>query len=93
MCKYNVTIDDLEMEVLRPTITSGMAEDAWVQLQVQMLFSRLAEAQRNTVVAKARQAINAMRTQSEENGNCNLTLDEINEEIRQSRLARRASKV
>lgn len=92
MCSYNVKIDDLEMEVLRPTITSGMAEDAWVQLQVEMLFSRMAEAQRNAIVSKAREAVYAMRTQSEENGNSNMTLDDINEEIRLSRQERRAVK-
>ena len=32
---------------------------------------------------------NAMRQHSEENGNSKLTLDEINEEIRQARLGRK----
>ena len=39
--------------------------------------------------AKAREAIKAMRRQSEENGNDGLTLEEINDEIRQAREARR----
>lgn len=39
---------------------------------------------------KARIAINAMRQLSEENDNSELSLDEINEEIRQARLARKA---
>lgn len=39
--------------------------------------------------AKAREAIKAMRRQSEENGNNGLTLEEINDEIRQAREARR----
>lgn len=39
--------------------------------------------------AKAREAIMAMRRQSEENGNSELTLEEINDQIRQVRGARR----
>jgi len=39
--------------------------------------------------AKAREAIKAMRRQSEENGNNGLTLEEINDEIRQAREARK----
>lgn len=39
--------------------------------------------------AKARDAISAMRRQSEGNGNAELTLDEINDEIRLAREARR----
>ena len=39
---------------------------------------------------KARKAIDAMRQLSEQNGNSELSLDEINEEIRQVRLSRQA---
>ncbi len=39
MCKYNIAIDDAVMEEVRPVIAEGMDEDAWVQLQVEMLFS------------------------------------------------------
>ena len=42
MCTYNVKIDDAVMEKVRPSITSGMNEDAWVQLQVEMLFAQMA---------------------------------------------------
>ena len=34
------------MEAVRPVITNGMEEDAWVQLQVSMLFSQLAQNRR-----------------------------------------------
>ena len=47
MCKYNIAIDDAVMEEVRPSITNGMDEDAWVQLQVEALFSRMAEDARN----------------------------------------------
>ena len=40
---------------------------------------------------RARQAIEAMRQQSEQNGNASMTLDDINEEIRQARAARKAT--
>ena len=46
MCKYNIAIDDAVMEEVRPSITSGMDEDAWVQLQVEALFSRIAASRR-----------------------------------------------
>ena len=47
MCRYNVSIDDAIMDTIRPTIDYGMEEEAWVQLQVNMLFSRLAEERMN----------------------------------------------
>mgnify|MGYP007022096111 CR=1 FL=1 len=47
MCKYNIAIDDAVMEEVRPAITKGMDEAAWVQLQVEMLFSQMAASRRN----------------------------------------------
>ena len=47
MCKYNVSIDDAVMKDVRPIITEGMEESAWVQLQVQTLFDKIAEEARN----------------------------------------------
>jgi len=49
MCKYNISIDDAVMEEVRPSITSGMDEDTWVQLQVEMLFSQMAASRRNAM--------------------------------------------
>ena len=48
MCRYNISIDDAIMEEVRPSITQGMDEDAWVQMQVQTLFAKLAENARNS---------------------------------------------
>ena len=42
MCKYNITIEDEVMNRVRPTITAGMSEDAWVQIQVQAFFAQMA---------------------------------------------------
>lgn len=47
MCRYNIAIDDTLMEEVRPTITEGMEESAWVQMQVQNLFAKMAENARN----------------------------------------------
>lgn len=47
MCKYNIAIDDAVMEEVRPTIAEGMEENAWVQMQVQTLFAKMAENARN----------------------------------------------
>lgn len=41
------------------------------------------------IFAQARSAIEEMRIQSEANGNSEMTLEEINEEIRQARLERK----
>jgi hypothetical protein len=48
MCTYKISIDDAVMEVIRPTIANGMDENTWVQIQVDMLFSRMAADQKNT---------------------------------------------
>lgn len=56
---------------------------------VKSLFAIQQQEQQS--VLKARQAIEAMRLQSEQNGNADMTLDDINEEIRQARAARKAA--
>ena len=43
MCNFNISIDDAVMKIVRPTIAEGMEEGAWVQLQVQALFAKMAE--------------------------------------------------
>jgi len=43
MCTYNISIDEAVMEAVRPSITKGMNEATWVQHQVEMLFSKLAQ--------------------------------------------------
>ena len=42
MCTYRVKIDDAVMEKVRPSIDSGMDENAWVQMQVETLFTQMA---------------------------------------------------
>jgi len=47
MCVYNVRIDDAIMDEVRPSITKGLDESVWVQLQVEALFSQLAAEAKN----------------------------------------------
>ena len=46
MCRYSVSIDDVIMEEIRPSITSGIEENVWVELQVRDLFEQMAEKAR-----------------------------------------------
>ena len=90
MCVYNITLNDELLNETRRSFASKTAMDAWLQQQVEaMLISYNASQQ--TIRQNARQAIAAMRKQSEENGNAAMTLDEINSEIRQARQNRKAS--
>ena len=90
MCIYNITLNDELLNETRRSFASKTAMDAWRQQQVEaMLMSYNASQQ--AIRQNARQAIAAMRKQSEENGNAAMTLDEINSEIRQARQNRKAS--
>ena len=84
MCTYNITLNDQLVEQARSSFDSDSALATWLQQQVEMLLTEY-NAKQQSVIANARIAIEAMRKQSEQNGNANLTLDEINEEIRLSR--------
>ena len=87
MCTYSITLNDQLISQARASFGSESALDAWLQQQVE---AQLREYNRQAIVERARKAIDAMRVQSEQNGNSNLTLNDINEEIRQAREARRA---
>lgn len=90
MCIYNITLNDELLNETRRSFASKTAMDAWLQQQVEaMLMSYNASQQ--AIRQNARQAIAAMRKQSEQNGNAAMTLDEINSEIRQARQNRKAS--
>ena len=90
MCIYNITLNDELLNETRRSFASKTDMDAWLQQQVEaMLMSYNASQQ--AIRQNARQAIAAMRKQSEEHGNADMTLDEINSEIRQARQNRKAS--
>lgn len=90
MCTYNIRLDDRLVAEARASFTSEEAMQNWIQQQVESLLAKLNSVQQDTI-AKARKAIESMRNQSEKNGNSQMTLNEINEEIRQSRASRKAA--
>ena len=89
MCTYNITLNDTLVEQVRDSFDNEQALERWLQEQMELALLQLYNNQRQAVLSKARQTIDAMRQHSEENGNSKLTLDEINEEIRQARLERK----
>ena len=90
MCMYNISLKDELLSETRRSFDSEAAMDAWLQQQVEALLVAY-NASQQAVRRKARLAIAAMRRQSEENGNAAMTLDDINNEIRQARKARKAA--
>lgn len=84
MCTYNISLnDDLVMQA-RQSFSSESLMTSWIQQQVETLLKEFNERQQ-TVRMNARNAIDAMRKESEMNGNSNLTLDDINKEIHLAR--------
>lgn len=82
------------------TYSSSAMSNLWNYLQGlslstsdrRWLADRLIESTKEEdkeIFVQARNAIEEMRLQSEANGNSEMTLEEINEEIRQARLARK----
>lgn len=90
MCTYNIKLDDRLVSEARSSFGSEEAMLQWIQRQVESLLAKFSSTQRDTVV-KARKAIEAMRRQSEKNGNSEMTLEEIDQEIRQARDSRKST--
>ena len=86
MCMYNISLNDELVSQARQSFTNDDAMTEWLQRQVEALLIEFNS--KLTIKANARKAIEAMRIQSEQNGNAELTLDDINEEIRLTRKAR-----
>ena len=78
------------VEKVRPSFADNKALEQWLQQQLESILINYYSLMEKR--AKAREAIEAMRQQSEQNGNSELTLEEINEEIRQSRIDRKNAK-
>ena len=91
MCTYSLKLDDSLVDQVRPSFSDDIALQRWLEEQLEHVLRQYYAKERQTVLRKAREAIEAMRQQSELNGNSELTLDEINEEIRQSREARKSA--
>ena len=90
MCMYNISLKDELLSETRRSFDSETAMEAWLQQQVEALLVAYNASQQATR-CKARLPIAAMRRQSEENGNAAITLDDINNEIRQVRKARKVA--
>ena len=87
---YNISLNDELVRQTRQSFASEEKMTAWIQPQLEALLTDF-NARQQTARQKARQAIEAMRRQSEENGNDAMTLDDINEEIFQARATRKAT--
>ena len=87
MCSYNITINDSIIEKVRPSFADEKDFEQWLQQQMEQLL--LGFYNRQLAQIRARKAVESMRQQSELNGNSGLTLDQINEEIRQARKDRK----
>ena len=91
MCTYSLKLDDSLVDQVRPSFSDDIALQRWLEEQLEHVLRQYYAKERQETLRKAREAIEAMRQQSELNGNSELTLDEINEEIRQSREARKSA--
>lgn len=87
MCTYSITLNDELIKQTRSSFENEDAMDKWLQQQVEALLSDFNAKQQ--IIVNARKAIEAMRSQSEQSGNSEMSLDEINSEIRKTRLARK----
>ena len=87
MCTYSITLNDELIKQTRSSFANEDAMDKWLQQQVEALLSDFNAKQQ--IIVNARKAIESMRSQSEQNGNSEMSFDEINGEIRKTRLARK----
>jgi len=90
MCTYSITLNDELLTRTRKTFADERAMNVWLQQQVEALLTEY-NAQQQLTRDNARRAIEEMRRQSEQNGNTEMTLEDINEEIRMAREARKVA--
>ena len=90
MCMYNLTLNDELVQRTRRSFANETDMTAWLQRQVEALLIEYNTSQQ-TVRRNARAAIASMRRISELNGNSEMTLEDINDEIRQARQARKTT--
>ena len=87
MCTYSITLNDELVRQTRSSFADKAAMDRWLQQQVETILSEFNAKQK--IRDNARKAIDAMRIQSEQNGNSKMSLAEINSEIRKTRSVRK----
>ena len=91
MCMFTLKLNDELVQRTRLSFANETDMTAWLQRQVEALMIEYNTTQQ-TVRRNARAAIAAMRRTSELNGNSEMTLEDINNEIQQARQARKATK-
>ena len=87
---YSLTLNDELVQRTRQSFANETDMTAWLQRQVEALLMEY-NTKQQTIRRNARAAIVAMRRQSELNGNSEMTLEDINNEIYQARQARKAA--
>ena len=90
MCMYSLTLNDELVQRTRQSFANETDMTTWLQRQVEALLIEY-NTKQQTIRRNARAAIAAMRRQSELNGNSEMTLEDINNEIYQARQARKAA--
>ena len=90
MCMYSLTLNDELVQRTRQSFANETDMTAWLQRQVEALLIEY-NTKQQTIRRNARAAIASMRRQSELNGNSEMTLEDINNEIYQARQARKAA--
>ena len=88
MCMYNLALNDELVRDTRQSFANDKEMTIWLQSQVEALLIEYNRTQQ-AIKRKARKAIEMMRTISENNGNSEMTLDDINREIQLAREARK----
>ena len=91
MCMYNLSLDEELVQRTRRSFANETDMTAWLQRQVEALLIEYNTTQQ-TVRSKAREAVEVMRNISEQNGNSEMTLEDINREIQLARKARKNTK-
>ena len=90
MCMYNLSLDEELVQRTRRSFANETDMTAWLQRQVEFLLMEYNKTQL-AINRKAQEAIDVMRNISEQRGNSEMTLEEINREIQQARQARRTA--
>jgi len=90
MCMYNIKLDDNLISETRQRFADEQSMNNWLQHQIESLLIEF-NISHQTVRDNARKAIENMRIKSEQNGNSQMSIDDINHEIRLSRLAKKTA--
>jgi hypothetical protein len=86
---YSIPLNDNLVRETRQSFADDATMNEWLQQKVELMlceFNAIQQTKKN-----ARKAIEAMRRQSEANGNAGMSLADINNEIRLARETRRGA--